>query len=211
MTSDLLSQLPTFTFLLGAGTGSEFELELRPEDYMIESVANGVSLRCVGFMALDALTPGTDIIFGNTVMLRYLTVYDRENKRMGFAESSGTCGSPPDCGSYTQCIECAAEDGCAFNFRSRKCLAAAEAGVSFLSFPVCRSSECNCGLGQSFMAYGMATGFFACLAVVGLAAVLLACCGKFGNKDSRPQDQCVDAEERDAGDSEPLPLVENEK
>jgi hypothetical protein len=62
---DELAKLPAITFKLGTGRGDHFDLELRPEDYMVESVVGGESLRCVGFMALDALTPGTDIIFGN--------------------------------------------------------------------------------------------------------------------------------------------------
>jgi Xylanase inhibitor C-terminal len=211
VSADILEQLPTLTFRLGAGTGSEFNLELRPEDYLIESVNHGVSLRCVGFMALEGMAPGTDIIFGNTIMLRYLTVYDRANKRMGFAASSATCGAPPDCASYTQCIECAAEDQCAFNFRSRQCVAASEAGVNLLSFPVCRGSGCRCGIGQSFLAYGVATGFLSCLAFVGFLIVLVMGCGALRRKDQRSQFVVGDEEEAESRATEPAPLVDNEK
>lgn len=211
ITPDLMAQLPTFTFVLGAGTGSEFELKLRPEDYLVQSVNDGVTLRCVGFMALDELSPGTDIIFGNTIMLRYLTVYDRANKRMGFAESSGTCGAPPDCSSYSQCVECASEPECAFNFKLNKCVHSSEAGASILSFPVCQGSGCRCGMGQSFLFYGFATGFLTSMIVIaGSFAALYACTAIRSKKDRRVY-ELADEEGERAVESEPMPLVENEK
>lgn len=208
---DLLAQLPTFTFILGAGTGSEFELELRPEDYLVQTVNHGVTLRCVGFMALDKLSPGTDIIFGNTIMLRYLTVYDRANKRMGFAESSGTCGAPPDCSSYSQCAECASEPQCAFNFKLKKCMQESESGSSILSFPVCKGSGCRCYMGQSFLTYGFATGFLlSMIAIVGSVAALSAC-SAFRSRKDRQVFELADEEGERVAESEPMPLVENEK
>lgn len=78
ISDDILQKLPTFVFRLGPK--AEFDLTLRPEDYMLESISHGRSVRCVGFMALPKLTAGTDIIFGNTIM-RYVTVYDRKQKR----------------------------------------------------------------------------------------------------------------------------------
>lgn len=211
LSPDLFEQLPTFTFLLGAGTGSEFELKLRPEDYLVQSVNHGVTLRCVGFMALDQLSPGTDIIFGNTIMLRYLTVYDRANKRMGFAESSGTCGAPPDCSSYTQCIECASEPLCSFNFKSKKCMPSSEAGSSVLSFPVCRGSSCRCWMGQSFLVYGFATGFLISAIVIGFVAAVASTFGAFRASERSRRIFQIGDDENEAVESEPIPLVENEK
>lgn len=78
MSDDVLKKLPTFVFRLGPK--GEFDLTLRPEDYMVESFTHGQSVRCVGIMALPKLSPGTDIIFGNTIM-RYVTIYDRKRKR----------------------------------------------------------------------------------------------------------------------------------
>lgn len=146
-----------------------------------------------------------------TIMMRYVTVYDRENKRMGFAESSGSCGDPPDCSSYTQCVECAAEEECAFNFRSKTCFPASKAGFNPLSFPVCRGSSCRCGFGQSFLVYGVATGFASCLAVVGLLVAMITGCAAMRGEGTRPQYEIGDGGEGDSRAAEPMPLIENGK
>lgn len=209
LSDDILSQMPSFTFHLGPR--GEFPLVLQPDDYMIKDSKNGLDLRCVGFMALPQLQPGTDIIFGNTIMLRYLTVYDRENKRMGFAESAGTCGDPPECSSYTQCVECAADSKCAYDFNARACLAREHAGWHIFPFPVCTGSGCVCKFGpQTYLLYGLAAGFLTCVgaALVGFVFVTLY---NYTRK-SRQQRSFGRMDEGTENDnSEPAPLVANER
>lgn len=81
------AKLPTIRF---AAKG--FVITLTPDDYLINYASKGPEYWCVGIMALDAMSGGVDVILGNTVMKKYVTVYDRENERIGFAESDTKCG-----------------------------------------------------------------------------------------------------------------------
>lgn len=106
-----LARLPTLTIQLGKGGGADGEasggttggkagadsggsgsvnLELRPEDYMLEYRRGPKTYRCVGIMGMDGL--GGMVVLGNTLMQKYITVYDRENGRLGFAEAAPNCG-----------------------------------------------------------------------------------------------------------------------
>lgn len=82
-----MKNLPTLTFNLEAG----LNLYLRPEDYMLEYRRGSKSYRCVGIMGMDGL--GGMVVLGNTMMQRYVTVYDRQNGRVGFAEAAPGCGN----------------------------------------------------------------------------------------------------------------------
>ncbi|CAN8073179.1 unnamed protein product [Agarophyton chilense] len=79
--------LPTLSFSV---TG--FNITLGPSDYLINYASKGSDFWCVGIMALDSMSGGVDVIFGNTVMKKYVTVYDRQHSRVGFAESDTNCG-----------------------------------------------------------------------------------------------------------------------
>jgi Eukaryotic aspartyl protease len=81
-------KLPTLRFHLVG-----FDIVLTPDEYLINYKSKGPDSWCVGIMALDSLSGGIDVIFGNTAMKKYVTVYDRENKRIGFGESTGHCTS----------------------------------------------------------------------------------------------------------------------
>lgn len=78
--------LPTLEFQLEG-----FKITLTPNEYMINYKSKGPLFWCVGIMALDTMSGGVDVIFGNTVMKKYITIYDRANKRIGFAECGGNC------------------------------------------------------------------------------------------------------------------------
>jgi Eukaryotic aspartyl protease len=64
-------KLPTLRFALVGG----FVIELTSDDYLINYESKGPDFWCVGLMALDALSGGIDVIFGNTVMKKYVTIY----------------------------------------------------------------------------------------------------------------------------------------
>ena len=80
-------KLPTMEFALEG-----FTIKLSPSEYLINYASKGPDFWCVGLMALSSMSGGVDVIFGNTVMKKYVTVYDRENERVGFAESDKNCG-----------------------------------------------------------------------------------------------------------------------
>lgn len=79
-------KLPALVFQLEG-----FNVTLTANEYMINYKSKGPDYWCVGLMALDSMSGGVDVIFGNTVMKKYITIYDRKNERVGFAESGGNC------------------------------------------------------------------------------------------------------------------------
>lgn len=81
------AKLPTLKFGVQG-----FDITLTPEDYLINYKSKGPDTWCLGIMALDAMSGGVNVILGNTVMKKYVTIYDREKKRVGFAESDTNCG-----------------------------------------------------------------------------------------------------------------------
>lgn len=86
LTKDDLSKMPTITFDIGG----ILDLELSPHDYMLEYKRGSRTYRCVGMMGMDGL--GGLVVLGNTLMQRYVTIYDRANNRLGFAEVAPNCG-----------------------------------------------------------------------------------------------------------------------
>lgn len=156
LSEDIINKLPTLVFHLGSE--NEFDLELRPQDYMLRFKKNNRDYRCVGIMAMKELQPGTDIIFGNTVMQRYVTHYDRQNKRLGFAEAIPGCGGTTRCASYSQCEECATTPGCTFDFRDGVCRDD-RGGLGLIPYPECSGSSCFCRLGpRAGLVFGVASG-----------------------------------------------------
>ena len=82
-----LALLPDITLTVGGS----MELRLRPEDYMLSYKRGARTYRCVGVMGMDGL--GGMVVLGNTLMQRYVTVYDRGRGRIGFAEAADGCGA----------------------------------------------------------------------------------------------------------------------
>lgn len=81
-----LTLLPNLTLVVG----NKVKLVLRPDDYMLSYVRGKKKYRCVGIMGMDGL--GGMVVLGNTLMQRYVTVYDRESGRIGFGEAAPGCG-----------------------------------------------------------------------------------------------------------------------
>lgn len=86
---DQRKQLPTIVIPLE----NNVNLELTPNEYMINYASKGKDFWCVGLMSLDSMSGGIDVILGNTVMKKYVTTFDREKHRIGFAKSRGDCVS----------------------------------------------------------------------------------------------------------------------
>eukprot|EP00184_Porphyridium_aerugineum_P000467 CAMPEP_0184705960 /NCGR_PEP_ID=MMETSP0313-20130426/36097_1 /TAXON_ID=2792 /ORGANISM="Porphyridium aerugineum, Strain SAG 1380-2" /LENGTH=748 /DNA_ID=CAMNT_0027167451 /DNA_START=52 /DNA_END=2295 /DNA_ORIENTATION=+ len=114
---NLLKLLPSITFHLSP----DVKLTLGPEEYMVEYKVDNKVYRCVGIMTLAALEKqGIDVILGNTIMTKYVTVYDRTNRRIGFGEAAPHCGAMgTSCevlsGSCSACKE-AASLGCMWKY-----------------------------------------------------------------------------------------------
>lgn len=99
-------KLPTLKFEV---TG--FNITLGPSEYLINYRSKGPEFWCVGIMALNSMSGGVDVIFGNTVMKKYVTIYDREKHRVGFAASDTKCGLENKSGGTAQIPVTDPEDG----------------------------------------------------------------------------------------------------
>jgi len=78
--------LPTLRFELVGDQNMMIELE--PQVYIFESTSGDETARCIGFEdTLDRLT------FGVIALQKYATVFDRAEKRVGFATAAAECGS----------------------------------------------------------------------------------------------------------------------
>ncbi|CDF40549.1 unnamed protein product [Chondrus crispus] len=86
-----LRQMPNITM----GLSREVSITLQPEDYLIQyRVIKGKMHRCVAFIATEGLAQkGVGLLLGATVMRRYAVVFDRGQKRVGFAPANDeVCG-----------------------------------------------------------------------------------------------------------------------
>lgn len=86
LAEDDLKLMPSLTFTMS----NDVKLKLRPDDYMLSYRRGRRQYRCVGIMGMDGL--GGMVVLGNTLMQRYVTVYDRRKDRIGFAEAAPRCG-----------------------------------------------------------------------------------------------------------------------
>jgi len=91
LTPEELSQLPNIEFSLAGGV----TLSLGPEHYMFHVSGNNIfsassGSYCLGIQPssqnLGPTSDGNEMILGNTLQLKYYLVFDRENKRIGFAK-----------------------------------------------------------------------------------------------------------------------------
>lgn len=198
---EMVAKLPSFTFHLG--TNGEFDLELRPEDYMLQmNRPTEQGYRCVGIMAMKKMQKGTDIIFGNTVMQRYVSHYDRKGKRLGFAEAVEGCGGGSSCSSNTQCVECASSPGCSYNFRTQSCREKT-GGIGLVPYPECAGNGCFCQLGrQAGLTFGILDGFVGSLLIVAVGIFVVALYSRRGGPDAGGIGR--------GGDHEPIYTVDDE-
>mmetsp|Transcript_3574 Transcript_3574/g.10767 ORF Transcript_3574/g.10767 Transcript_3574/m.10767 type:complete len:540 (+) Transcript_3574:215-1834(+) len=134
-----LSNMPTIRFPLKSGN----VIELKPEHYLVPYTKSGKEYKCVGFLAMDS----GNVIFGNTVNMRYVTIYDREKHRVGFAERSSTCGDVSECARIDSCSICAGTSHCAYDYQHGTCVERSEHS-SVLPYPYCHGRACFCRLGR---------------------------------------------------------------
>lgn len=84
-----ISKLPTFTLeFAGVYNNPSFSLDIPPEIYLKQLTAD---LFVFGFRVSQE---GEKIILGQTLMDNYYIVFDRANKRIGFASNAGFCSKP---------------------------------------------------------------------------------------------------------------------
>lgn len=80
---EYLDDLPTIKIVLADG----FVIELTARDYLLKYNYDGKLYRCLGMMYMSL----NEFIFGNTLMLKYSTVYDRENSKLGIGLRADSC------------------------------------------------------------------------------------------------------------------------
>uniref|UniRef100_A0A7S3EMD4 Peptidase A1 domain-containing protein n=2 Tax=Rhodosorus marinus TaxID=101924 RepID=A0A7S3EMD4_9RHOD len=136
-----LALMPKLSFLVGP---DKEVLELLPEHYMLPFEDTGKKFRCVGIMTSDGISE-VDVILGNTLNMRYVTTYDRKNSRMGFSQRRKDCGlATTRCESFWRCEECAAAQGCEYNYSLKGCFEKNQKTASWFPYPSCSGPLCFC-------------------------------------------------------------------
>mmetsp|Transcript_5726 Transcript_5726/g.17045 ORF Transcript_5726/g.17045 Transcript_5726/m.17045 type:complete len:553 (-) Transcript_5726:114-1772(-) len=162
MQEEGLLLMPDFEFQVGRRRS---KLVLRPQDYMIPFKVGGQVYRCVGIGISDGISE-VDVILGNTLNMRYVTVYDRHNNRMGFAEREDRCGvNVSKCENLVTCQDCADSAGCSYNYVTRQCSDKTAGRSSFFPYPNCSGSLCFCR-------FGVGSWVFSAIILIGLGALI---------------------------------------
>jgi len=144
-----LEQLPTLTLHIA----NMLDLILTPHDYMLRVQQNGYTFYCLGIQSLPST--GSFVILGNTVMTKYLTIFDRQEKRIGFA-LAGDC-HVVGCERYTSCESCSLDSSCVFHIPSGTCQPKEDFHSLLGIYPSCGGRFCFCKVGRFLLllSYGM--------------------------------------------------------
>mmetsp|Transcript_18409 Transcript_18409/g.20465 ORF Transcript_18409/g.20465 Transcript_18409/m.20465 type:complete len:487 (-) Transcript_18409:60-1520(-) len=99
MTPDDVANYPDIQFEFPGTDGIPFKVNLPPTSYLKNQVVGGSPQYSFGFSTLSVLNNGTisdaTIVLGNMFMRPLYTVFDRTNKRIGFANSTNCNFSLP--------------------------------------------------------------------------------------------------------------------
>ncbi|EME27790.1 aspartyl protease [Galdieria sulphuraria] len=133
-----LQHLPTLTIHVA----NRVDLILTPYDYMLQVQRNGFSLYCLGIQSLPSKDGSPFVILGNTVMTKYLTIFDRRNHRIGFA-LAGDC-QVVGCERYDDCETCSLDESCAFHIPSGTCQPREDSHSIVGIYPSCMGRLCFC-------------------------------------------------------------------
>lgn len=90
----VLAGLPNFTFTVGGpDDAAPLDVVLTPEDYLLPYPQGSKLYHCVSLVALDMDARDEQLIFGASVLRRYVSYWDRAGRRLGLGPASGACGS----------------------------------------------------------------------------------------------------------------------
>ncbi|GJQ14316.1 hypothetical protein GpartN1_g6919.t1 [Galdieria partita] len=155
-----LQHLPTLTIHVG----NRVDLILTPYDYMLQVSRNGYTFYCLGIQSLPSKDSSPFVILGNTVMTKYLTIFDRQQQRIGLA-LAGDC-QVVGCERYEDCETCSLDETCTFHIPSGTCQPRQDS-YSFLGiYPSCVGRFCLCKVQNAI------PQFWTLLVILSVAGVL---------------------------------------
>ncbi|GJD05794.1 Cathepsin E [Galdieria sulphuraria] len=131
---------------------------------MLQVQRNGFSLYCLGIQSLPSKDGSPFVILGNTVMTKYLTIFDRRNHRIGFA-LAGDC-QVVGCERYDDCETCSLDESCAFHIPSGTCQPREDSHSILGIYPSCMGRLCFCKVENAI------PQFWTLLVILSVACVL---------------------------------------
>eukprot|EP00871_Galdieria_phlegrea_P005647 jgi/Galph1/6083/GphlegSOOS_G4691.1 len=108
-----VKQLPSITVTIGGMV----DLTMTPEDYMYRAYdSEGNAYRCLE-ISTSGEGGGVQATVGDVLLQKHLIIFDRENRKIGFAPAYDC---EDKCSQHHKCSSCI-KNGCAYNFQSGVC------------------------------------------------------------------------------------------
>eukprot|EP00189_Rhodosorus_marinus_P008452 CAMPEP_0184754612 /NCGR_PEP_ID=MMETSP0315-20130426/44714_1 /TAXON_ID=101924 /ORGANISM="Rhodosorus marinus, Strain UTEX LB 2760" /LENGTH=415 /DNA_ID=CAMNT_0027234037 /DNA_START=1062 /DNA_END=2309 /DNA_ORIENTATION=- len=164
---EILDKMPNIEIPFSNGE----KLELEARDYLIPFYSDIFKFRCVGISTMGSGSENADVILGNTINTKYLTIYDRKHERMGFALTEKNCGGTAGCSVLKTCADCAANVACAYSYKTKQCFSRAEHDT-LMPYPYCHGYFCYCSA-EAYMPWRLLLGPLEVIAVIGLLSVVV--------------------------------------
>lgn len=90
----VLDGMPNLTFTVGGpDDAAPLDVVLTPSDYLLPYPQGSKLYHCISLVAVDMSARDEQLIFGASVLRRYVSYWDRAGGRLGLGPASGTCGS----------------------------------------------------------------------------------------------------------------------
>ncbi|KAJ8901592.1 hypothetical protein NDN08_003800 [Rhodosorus marinus] len=160
---EILDKMPTIEIPFSNGE----KLKLEARDYLVPFYNDLLNFRCVGIATMgSAEEDDADVILGNTINMKYLTIYDRKRERMGFAVTEKNCGGTAGCSVLKTCADCAANVACAYSYQTKLCSPRAEHNTLW-PYPYCHGDFCYCSA-EAYMPWRLLLLPLEVIAVIGL-------------------------------------------
>ncbi|OSX78220.1 hypothetical protein BU14_0116s0039 [Porphyra umbilicalis] len=90
----VMEGMPNLTFTVGGpDDAAPLDVVVTPEDYLLPYPQGDKLYHCLSLVAVSMDSRDEQLIFGTSVLRKYVSYFDRVGARLGLAPASGACGS----------------------------------------------------------------------------------------------------------------------